>query len=63
MYERVWMVMIEVNHFSSKIFVRATEERLRKYIDSELPDWKGYRGATDEEVEAAKLLRLPIYCY
>ena len=63
MTERVWAVKIEINGFASKVLVRATEERLREYIDSELECWKSYCGASDKEVEAAKILGLPIYCY
>ncbi len=57
------MVTCERNGFRYKVFVNATEERLRKYMESELPEAVNYSGATEKEVEAARLLRLPIYLY
>jgi len=61
--KRNWMVTCERNGFRYKIFVNATEERLQKYMESELPEAKSYCGATDSEIEAARLLKLPIYLY
>lgn len=61
--KRNWMVTCERNGFRYKIFVNATEERLQKYISTELPEATRYTGATDNEIEAARLLKLPIYLY
>ena len=61
--KRTWMITCERFGFVYKVFVNATEERLRKYMESELPEAKGYTGATDTEIEAARALRLPIYLY
>jgi hypothetical protein len=32
-------------------------------MDSELPEAVKYTGATDAEIEAARLLQLPVYLY
>ena len=61
--KRNWMITCERYGFVYKIFVNATEERLRKYMETELPEAKGYTGATDEEIEAARILHLSIYLY
>lgn len=61
--KRTWMVTCERNGFVYKVFVNATEDRLHKYMETELPDATKYTGATDAEVEAARLLKLPIYLY
>ena len=58
-----WMVTCERYGFRYTIFVNATEDRLRKYMESELPEAVSYTGATDKEVEAARLLKLPVYLY
>lgn len=63
MMKRNWMVTCERNGFRYKIFVNATEERLQKYMNTELPEATSYTGATDNEIEAARLLKLPIYLY
>ena len=61
--KRNWMVICERHGFRYVIFVNATEERLRKYMETELPEAKSYTGATDQEVEAARTLHLPVYLY
>jgi hypothetical protein len=43
--------------------VRTTEEKLRGWMETELPEAVSYRGATEAEELAAKVLGLPIYCY
>lgn len=63
MYNRVWMVTCERFGFTYKVFVNTTEERLRDYMETELPEAVKYTGATDAEVEAARLLKMPIYLY
>ena len=60
---RNWVINCEKYGFRWVIFVNATEERLRKYMETELPDAKSYSGATDKEVEAARTLHLPVYLY
>lgn len=61
--KRTWMVTCERYGFRYVIMVNATEERLRKYMESELPEAVNYSGATEADVEAARKLRLPIYLY
>lgn len=60
---RNWMINCERHGFRYVVFVNATEERLRKYMETELPEATSYSGATDQEVEAARKLHLPIYLY
>lgn len=61
--KRDWMITCERCGFTYKIFVNCTEERLHDYIETELPQAKSYTGATDAEIEAARVLHLPIYLY
>ena len=61
--KRNWMVTCERYGFRYVVFVNCTEDRLRGYMETELPEAIRYTGATDAEVEAARLLRLPIYLY
>lgn len=61
--KRNWMVTCERYGFTYKVFINATEERLHKYVETELPEAKSYTGATDAEIEAARILHLPIYLY
>lgn len=63
MYERVWKVKCSRNGFTYCVMVRTTEEKLRGYMETELPEAVSYRGATEGEELAAKVLGLPIYCY
>lgn len=63
MYERVWKIKCARNGFTYCIMIRTTEEKLRGYMETELPEATSYRGATEEEGQAAKVLGLPIYCY
>ena len=58
-----WMITCQRFGFTYKIFVNATEERLRKYMETEIPEAVKYTGATDKEVDAARLLGLPVYLY
>lgn len=63
MYERVWNIKYSRNGFTYYIMVRTTEEKLRRYMETELPEAISYCGASEEEELAAKVLKLPIYCY
>ena len=63
MYERVWNIKCSRNGFTYYIMVRTTEEKLRRYMETELPEAISYCGASEEEELAAKVLKLPIYCY
>ena len=63
MYERIWNVKCVKAGFTYRIFIRTTEEKLQGYIETELPDAVSYSGATEAEELAAKVLKLPIYCY
>ena len=60
---RIWIVTTKRNGFMFKVLIRATEEKLREYIASELPEAVRYTGASQEEVSAAEDLGLLIYCY
>lgn len=61
--KRNWMVTCERHGFRYVVIVNCTEERLGGYMETELPEAISYTGATDSEVEAARVLRLPIYLY
>lgn len=64
MYERVWKIKCARNGFTYCIMIRTTEEKLRRWMETELPGAVSYRGASEEEEEqAAKVLGLSIYCY
>lgn len=63
MAKRTWIVICERNGFRFDIFVNATEERLRDYMETEIPEAVAYTGATEQEIEAARLLKLPVYLY
>ena len=61
--KRNWMITCQRFGFTYKIFVNATEERLQKYMETEIPEAVKYTGATEKEVDAARLLGLPVYLY
>lgn len=63
MYERVWKVKCSRNGFIYCVMVRTTEEKLRGWMETELPEAVSYCGATVGEELAAKVLGLPVYCY
>ena len=61
--KRTWIIKCERNGFRYTVFVNATEERLHKYLETELPEAKSYTGATEQDLEAARTLHLPVYLY
>ena len=61
--KRNWEVICQRNGFKYVIFVNCTEDRLRKYMETEIPEATHYTGARDTEIEAARCLGLPIYLY
>jgi|GEM_PF-6855250 len=61
--KEVWIITSSFNGFINKTFVRSTEERLRSFIDTELKNWTHYIAASENQINAAKQLDLPIYCY
>lgn len=63
MTNMVWLVSGMKNGFVWKVLIRTTEEKLHKYMETELPTATSYTGATEKEVNAANLLGMPIYCY
>ena len=63
MYERVWKIKCARNGFTYCIMIRTTEEKLRRWMETELPEAVFYSGATEAEELAAKVLGLPVYCY
>lgn len=62
MYKTNWIVKINVNGFKSAVMISGTEQELQAYIETELPCATSYRGATEDELEAAQALGLPVYC-
>lgn len=65
MYERrVWHIKVFKDGFKFPLFLETTEDHIREYMESELPNCSyRYSGATDEEIDNAKKLRLAIYMY
>ena len=61
--KRNWLVTCERHGFRYVVLVNCTEERLRGYMETELPEAVRYVGARDTDVEAARTLGLPIYLY
>lgn len=61
MYERLWKVKALVNGFEVMVMVRAKEEELTGYLDTELPSWTHYSGTTEEEENAARALGMKFY--
>lgn len=68
MYERYWLVAFWKNGFEGKMLVYGTEEDMWAYLNSEIGGGDdrhtgnySYKGATEAEVEAAKLLRMKAY--
>ena len=68
MYKRYWLVAINKNGFEAKFLVYGTEQELWKYLNSEIGGGDErhtgnyrYSGATDKEVEAARLLGIKAY--
>ena len=61
--KRTWIINCSRYGFKYVIFVNSTEDRLHKYMETELPEATCYSGATDAEIEAARKLGLPIYLY
>lgn len=61
MYKRNWLVYTDYYGFKSVLVVYGTEEEMQEYMKSEYGYVPAYTGAIDEEVKAAKTLRLPIY--
>lgn len=68
MYKRYWLVAFWKNGFEGKMLVYGTEEELWNYLNSEIGGGDdrrigdySYKGATEEEVKAAKLLKIKAY--
>ena len=61
--KRNWKSTCHDFGFKFVIFVNTTEERLHDYIETEIPAATSYTGATDQEIEAARTLQLPVYLY
>lgn len=58
---RLWKVRVDLNGFEVMVMVSAREEELKGYLNTELPRWSRYSGATEEEVKAAKALGMKFY--
>lgn len=63
MYKRVWLVTVDHRGFTMKVLVDTTEEKLTEYLKTELPSYRNYRGATEEDIESARKLGMSIYLY
>lgn len=68
MYKRYWLVAFWKNGFEGKMLVYGTEEEMWAYLNSEIGGGDerhtgnySYSGATDAEVEAARLLKIKAY--
>lgn len=68
MYKRYWLVTIDMNGFEAKFLLYGTEQELWSYLNSEIGggdenhtgNYK-YSGASDKDVEAAKMLGIKAY--
>ena len=61
MYKRYWLITINRNGFETKALVYGTETEMQEYMTSECGNVPAYRGATEEEVEAAKSIGMKAY--
>lgn len=68
MYKRYWLVTFWNNGFEGKMLVHGTEQEMWKYLNSEIGGGDdrhtgnySYIGATDKQVEMAKLLGMKAY--
>lgn len=59
--EQIWQIEYSIHGFEYKLFIRGTEPEVHNYMDSEMGYMGGYSSCTDREIEAVKLLKLPIY--
>lgn len=59
--EMVWRVEYEINLFEYTIFVRGTEDEMRRYMTSEIGHVGKYSACTMRELDAIDILHLPIY--
>lgn len=59
--EQVWKVEYENKFFKQVILVRGTEDEMRNYLESEFGFVGRYSACTATELDAADILRLPIY--
>lgn len=60
MYKRYWLVGFWKNGFEGKMLVYGTEQELQNYLSTELDSYH-YWGASEQEVEAARLLKIKAY--
>lgn len=68
MYKNYWLVAFWKNGFEGKMLVYGTEEELWAYLNSEIGGGDdrhtgnySYKGANQQEIEAAKVLRMKTY--
>ena len=59
--ELIWRVEYEYRGFKQLILVRGTENEMRAYMDSEMGYVGRYSACSDREIDAAKVLKLPVY--
>lgn len=59
----MWKVKALVNGFEVMVMVKATcrDDKLIEYLNTELPGWVSYSGATRKEEEAAVALGMKVY--
>ena len=61
MYKRYWLITINRNGFATKARVYGTETEMQEYMTSECGYVPAYRGATEAELKAAKLIGMKAY--
>ena len=58
---RVWKVNYKINGFQYSLFIRGTEDEMRKYMDSEMGFVGSYHAINEMEEKEAKDLGFKIY--
>lgn len=61
MYKRNWIASITINGFETKCFFYGTETEFQEYAKTELGYIPRYSGATEKEVESARVLKMKFY--
>lgn len=59
--EMVWKITYESRLFQHMILVRGTENEMRDYLESEFGYVGRYSACTQQELDAAEILSIPIY--
>lgn len=59
--EMVWKITYESRLFQHMILVRGTENEMRDYLESEFGYIGRYSACTQQELDAAEILNIPVY--